>query len=133
MDKCGKLWIMFCIVYIVPFNTTFSVCVKNFKPALWKNLERIKTINGGGKSPLLNLLRGLKSTPSKLQKNTKGGDSSLRSERQSMEEGIALLQLHPKTKTEEMSHFVRHDTIKSLFGVSCEGVSPSHYVSPRTQ
>jgi hypothetical protein len=27
-----------------------------------------------------------------------------------------LLELHPKTKTEEMSHFVRHDTIKSLFG-----------------
>jgi hypothetical protein len=87
VDKCGKLWIMFCIVYIVPFNTTFSVCVKNFKPVLWKNLERIMTINRGGKSPLLNLLRGLKSTPSKLQKNTKGGDSSLRSERQSMEEG----------------------------------------------
>ena len=39
-----------------------------------------------------------------------------------MEEGYALLQLHPKTKTEEMSHFVRHDTIKSLFGVSWEGV-----------
>ena len=26
-----------------------------------------------------------------------------------------LLELYPKTKTEEMSHFVRHDTIKSLF------------------
>jgi len=51
----------------------------------------------------------------------------------SVEEGYALLQLHPKTKTEEMSHFVRHETIKSLFGVSWEGVSPSHYVSPRTQ
>ena len=52
MDKCGKLWITFCIIYIVPFNTTFSVCVKNFKPVIWKNLERIMTINGGGISPI---------------------------------------------------------------------------------
>ena len=29
--------------------------------------------------------------------------------------GMTLLELYPKTKTEEMSHFVRHDTIKSLF------------------
>jgi len=40
------------------------------------------TINGGGKSPLLNLLRGLKSTPSKL----------------------------PKTQKEEIPHFVRNDS-----------------------
>jgi len=52
VDKCGKLWIIFCIIYIVPFNTTVSVCVKNFKPVLWKNLELIMTINGGGKSPI---------------------------------------------------------------------------------
>ena len=33
----------------------------------------------------------------------------------------------PLSIEEEMSHFVRHETIKSLFGVSWEGVSPFQY------